>query len=458
MTVNQELEKKLLLHILKDPNKTLLASETLSHDVFVWSSASTLFRVLVWWAKSYNSSPNSQEILSVLTQFNVEQSLAQSVHVLWTQLSSETPDDSNIEHLIDEVRAYNRQNLVENALRTSVELLSEKKVDKSIEVLKRSIVTIENKFRPEIIRSGTLDSDADKLIFEYQDRKVNPDKYKGIHLGFSSIDYVTGGLKPGTVTLCVGPWKSYKSALALNIAYNVAKEGRFVYYFANEGTRELFHSRFAAKLLGIPLSHITDNRMTPQEEATYLNFYTELKEGKHPILNNIYFDEVSLSTSTPTFLASKIKKLKEEEGKDVCFVIIDHFGRMGPSTKDPMQDWQKKGVVAQELCGMALENRLVLFMLAHPNVASVKEAKEEGKDINPEDLGLSSQPLKDVDYMFSWVLENMEEFKRNGNKGFGRLALKLSRHSMDAMSTLNVDGSLMRISEVTIGGSGGQQP
>jgi len=38
------------------------------------------------------------------------------------------------------------------------------------------------------------------------------------------------------------------------------------------------------------------------------------------------------------------------------------------------------------------------------------------------------------------------------------LALKLSRHSMDARSTLNVDGSLMRISEVTIGGTGGQQP
>ena len=457
--MDQNLEKSFLNHILKNKEAALLANDRgVSSEFFVWSTAGTLYKVSSWFHQNYDAPLTHIELERLLkASTTISPDLQSSILTLFIELQT-IPLESDFAFLLDELFNYYKTNLVENALRSSVEVLSEKKVDKSIAILKDRITKIENKFRTEIIRSGPLDSDADKLIFEYNDRKVNPDKYKGIHLGFSSIDHVTGGLKPGTVTLCVGPWKSYKSALALNIAYNVAKEGRFVYYFANEGTRELFHSRMAAKLLGIPLSHITDNRMTPQEEVAYLNFYTELKDGKHPVLNNIYFDEVPLSTSTPTFLANKIKKLKEEEGKNVCFVIIDHFGRMNPSTKDPMQDWQKKGLVAQELCGLALEQRLVLFMLAHPNVASVKEAKEEGKDINPEDLGLSSQPLKDVDYMFSWVLENMDEFKRNGNKGFGRLALKLSRHSMDALSTLQVDGSLMRISEVTIGGSGGQQP
>jgi replicative DNA helicase len=457
--LDQSLEKSFLNHILKNKEAALLANDRgVESDFFVWSTAGKLFQITVWYSQNYDSPLTNTELERLLkASTTIPEDLQASILTLFTELQT-FPLESNFNFLLDQIFQYHKTNLVENALRSSVEVLSEKKVDKSIAILKDRITKIENKFRTEIIRSGTLDSDADKLIFEYNDRKINPDKYKGIHLGFNSIDYVTGGLKPGTVTLCVGPWKSYKSALALNIAYNVAKDGKFVYYFANEGTRELFHSRMAAKVLGIPLSHITDNRMTPQEEVDYLNFYNDLKNGKSTILNNIYFDEVPLSISTPDFLASKIKKLKEEEGKDVCFVIIDHFGRMSPSTKDPMQDWQKKGLVAQQLCGLALENRLVLFMLAHPNVASVKEAKEEGKDINPEDLGLSSQPLKDVDYMFSWVLENIEEFKRNGNKGFGRLALKLSRHSMDALSTLNVDGSLMRISEVTIGGTGGQQP
>lgn len=457
--MDQSLERKFLTHILKSVEAASVAQQRgIDEGFFQWKTAGTLYKVASWFSNTYGTLLNSTELVGLFKQSTtISEDLQQSVTVLFNELQLETPD-SDINFLIDQFFQYHKQTLVEHALRRSVETLADKKVDKSIEELKRSLVTIDNKFRIEQPRSGTLDSDADKLIFEYQDRKINPDKYKGIHLGFSSIDHITGGLKPGTVTLCVGPWKSYKSALALNIAYNVAKEGRFVYYFANEGTRELFHSRMAAKMLGIPLSRITDNRMSPQEESLYLNFLNDLKTGKYPILNNIYFDEVPLSGSTPTFLTGKIKKLKEEEGKNVCFVIIDHFGRMNPSTKDLMQDWQKKGLVAQELCGLALEQRLVLFMLAHPNVASVKEAKEEGKDINPEDLGLSSQPLKDVDYMFSWVLENMEEFKRNGNKGFGRLALKLSRHSMDALSTLNVDGSLMRISEVTIGGSGGQQP
>lgn len=452
--MDQALERRFLTPILKDINAASIALQRgIDEGFFQWKTAGTLYKVASWYSQNYNAVLSSTELSDMLRQSStIQEDLQQSIIVLFNELQLE-PLDSNINFLIDEFFSYHKQNLVEYALRKSVETLADKKLDKAVTTLKNDLAKIDQKFTQEIVRSGTLETDADKIIFEYYDRKANPDKYKGIHLGFNSIDHATGGLKPGTVSLLLGPPKGFKSALALNIAHNVAKSGKFVYYFANEGTRELFHARYAAKTLGIPLSHITDNRMSPVEEQQYLAYYNEVKEGKHPILNNIYFDEIPMTISTPTFLAGKIKKLKEEDGKRVGFIIIDHFGRMTTTDKSVTQKWEKNGVVAQELCGLALEQRLVILALAHPNLGGIKDAKEEGKDIEPEDLGLSSQPIKDIDYMFSWVLENIEEFKRNGSKGFGRLALKLSRHSQEATSTLMVNGQLMRIEEIQIGGT-----
>lgn len=454
--MSQEIERRFLANLVKDANSVILATQKgVAEDFFKSKTAGTLFKVLSWYSDQYGTAITSVELESVLKKSHtIQEDLQRSISVLFDELQLEN-SDANISFCIDEIRAYHKKNLVENALKKSVEILGDKKVDTAVSTLKNDLAKIDQKFTEEVVRSGTLDTDVDKIVFEYHDRKAFPDKYKGIMLGFHNIDHATGGLKKGTVSLLLGPPKGFKSALALNIAHNVASQGKFVYYFANEGTRELFHSRYAAKALGIPVSRITDGRMSPAEEQKYLDFYTDVKAGKHPVLNNIYFDEIPISLSTASFLEAKIKKLKDEDGKKVDFLIIDHFGRMTTQDKTPMQDWQRKGIVAQELCGLALEQRLVMLALAHPNLESVKDAKEDGKDIEPEGLGLSSQPIKDIDYMFSWVLEDVAAFKAAGSKGFGRLALKLSRHSMEASSTVMVDGQLMDITELAVNQSTG---
>lgn len=456
--IDQVLEKKLLIHILKNPVNALLAGERLSHDVFVWSTSATLFRAIVWWSRTYNTSPNTTELASVLAQFNVQAELANSVSVLFSELVLEVPDDSNIEFLCDSLLSYNKRNLVESALRKSVELLSDNKLEASVSVLKNDLNKIENKFRVEVIRSGTLDSDADRMIFEFHDRMAHPEKYKGIQYGYSAIDAVTGGQQKGTLAILAGRYKSGKSTFGLNTVYNIAKpdpsknyEGKQVLVHCNEGNREFFQARFASLHLGIPLSHITKGLMTPEEQNTYITFYNEVKEGKHDWLKNIFFDEVPITASTANRIDQIIKKRQEETGKEISFVLCDYLGRMTPNEKQQnMAQWQALGVVSDELSGVAIQHKVAILALAHPTLAASKEA-QEGNDINPEDLGLSSAPVKTCDYFFSWVIENFAEFERNGHKGFGRLSLKISRHSLPGSAILHADFSKMQIKEVDIG-------
>src|ERR1700680_3849274 len=143
--MDQQLERKINRHILKNPANALLAAEKLSYQSFRWSTAGTLFRCLVWWVRNYNTSPNATELASVLVQHNINEEIAKSVSVLYSELALETPDDSSIEFLVDQMLSYEKKNLVEQALRTSVELLSNNKPDKAVVDLKTSLVNIEEK-------------------------------------------------------------------------------------------------------------------------------------------------------------------------------------------------------------------------------------------------------------------------------------------------------------------------
>jgi len=451
--MNQELEKNLLRHILKDSNKALIAGGRLPNEAFIWSTSRTLYRVLIWNAKTYGTSPNATEVQAILTQQNIQEDLVSSVSVLWNELSIEAPDDSSIEFLIDQMLQYLKRNLTEQALRRSVESLSNNQTDLAIEELKNSLNRIENKFRTEVARSGQLDSFAENIHFEFEDRKIHPEKYAGLKLGFSSIDSFMGGLLPTTVSIIMAPPKGFKSALAMNICRNVAINGGYCLIHGNEGTAELFYMRYAAMELSIPVSHIRDNVMTQMEESRWIQFITSVKEGKHKVLNNIYFDEVPVALSTPQFIQERLKKL-QEEGKKVSLVVVDHFGRMTSTTKTDMQDWMMKGEIAQEICGIAQSNRTPFILLTHVKGSIAKDALEDNKDFDAYSLERSSQPLKDVDNVFSWRIENQEDFDRCGKKGFARLSLVLSRHSETGTATLQINGKYMQIQEIQIGGTG----
>jgi replicative DNA helicase len=271
------------------------------------------------------------------------------------------------------------------------------------------------------------------------------------------MDEITGGLVSSSVSIIMAPPKGFKSALAMTICYNAAKRGIYSYYHANEGTYKLFYSRFAAMELSIPLKHIKDNKMTPMEESRWKQWIQSVKDGKHQILNKIYFDEVPPAISTPELINERLNKLKAE-GKNVGLVVVDHFGRMTTNSKEVMQDWQLKGHIAQAICSIALDKRVPFILLTLVKASSAKEGVDNDKDFDAYDIERSGQPLKDVDYVFSWKIENQEDFDRNGKQGFARLALVLSRHSETGVATLNIQGKYMQIQELQIGGTAAVQP
>src|SRR6185295_486801 len=293
MALDQSLERKFLARIVRDADAANVSLQRkISGDVFQWSTAAKLYSIATWYTQNYGTCLSINELEGLLKKSStLSPDLQRSITVLFTELQAE-PLDTDINFLYDQVLLYSKQNLLENALRRSAEKFSDKKIDESISGLKADLAKIEAKFRQEVIRSGQLDTFADDIDFEFEDRKVNPKKYEGLKFGFNVMDEITGGVVSSSVSIIMAPPKGFKSALAMTICYNAAKRGIYSYYHANEGTYNLFYNRLAAMELSIPLKHIKDNKMTPMEESRWKQWITSVKEGKHQILNKIYFDEV----------------------------------------------------------------------------------------------------------------------------------------------------------------------
>jgi hypothetical protein len=449
--LDQQLERKFLTHILKDLQVASISQQRgIDEGFFQWKTAGKLYTISNYFTSNYGSLLSATELAGLLKQSTtISEDLQQSITVLFNELQLE-PLDTDINFLCDQLFQYHKQALVEHALRRSVETLSERKVDKSIEELKRSLVTIENKFKTEVVRSGTLDADIDKILWEYDDNKIHPERYERLRLGIPSIDKTMKGIPKGSLYLIIAPWKGFKSTLLKCIAVNLAKRGLFVYFHSNEDSRETFHARVAATELKIPFLGIQSKELSLDEETKWMQFLQDCKNHVNPIMQNIYYDEV-LTSSSAAYISDKVKELNKTRSVDA--ILIDHFGRMQPNDKRNMPMWEKMSEISQQLALTALDLRLPMLMTAHSNLQGTRDAKEDSKNIAPEDLGLSSQPLKEVSGAFSFVIENLEDFKKNGNKGFAKFALNLSRYSADAFATLSVDGVISKIEELQLGGT-----
>jgi hypothetical protein len=451
MALDQKLERQFLARIVRDADASAAALQRkITGEVFQWSTAAKLYSIATWYTQNYGACLSVNELDSLLKKSaTLPPDVQQSIAVLFTELQAE-PLDTDINFLYDQILSYHKQNLLEHALRRSAERFSDKKIDESITGLKDDLAKIDTRFRQEVVRSGTLDVDVDKLLLEYDDNKLHPERYRRLMIGFPSIDNAMKGLPKGSLYTIIAPWKGFKSTLLKCIAVNLAKTGKFVYLHSNEDTRETFHARVAATELQVPFANILDKNLSPEQESKWVSFLNDSKNGVNPIMKNIYFDEV-LTSSTSHYISTKVKELNNTRPVDV--ILIDHFGRMESNNVKNIPTWEKMGEIAKQLSMLSLELRLPMIMTAHSNLQGTRAAKEDSTNISPEDLGLSSQPLKEVSGSFSFVIENLEDFKRNGSVGFAKFVLNLSRYSGDAFATLSVNGPLSDIKELHLGGT-----
>lgn len=159
------------------------------------------------------------------------------------------------------------------------------------------------------------------------------DKYRGISTGFRSLDNILSGLQPSDLLVLAARPSMGKTALALNMAQNVAKKGYSVGLISLEMSKEQLVERMFCSLLGVDSWKMRTGKLSDEDFGRIGSIMDELNSMK------IFIDD-SIGNSI-TELKAKARRLKMEVGLD--FLIVDYLqlmtvSGMGSSLQNRVQE------------------------------------------------------------------------------------------------------------------------
>ena len=225
--------------------------------------------------------------------------------------------------------------------------------------LRHAVTQIDQLYKTDTYKEGTLASTAPEAWSRYQQVKRNPETASGIHLGFSEFDRITNGLRDSELLLIGGESGTGKSAMAMNMAANAwlwknkvpmdpeapldnPSSGRSVVYFTIEMPYEQLERRLHACIAGVSLYGIRDGTLDASEEMRYraaLRFVQKCPRQFHII-------DIPRG-ATMRHVEAKYLELCQDDKLEL--VVIDYLNLMSVDDDGEVgQDWLKIGHIAEQ--------------------------------------------------------------------------------------------------------------
>ncbi len=212
----------------------------------------------------------------------------------------------------------------------------------------------------------------------------DPDNFMGLQTGFKQFDKLTNGLHPGELIVLAARPGVGKSAMAMNIAENVAKSKKTVAVFSLEMSNEQIVERLLSSMSAVTLESIKSGRLQNSEADL-----DRLLIAQNVIASmNLYGSD--FASIKPSEILSQCRRLQSQHGLDL--VIIDYIQLMN-SDASGLRDESRQNQVAnitRALKLMAKELKIPVIAL------SQLKRDAEIRNIKGEKTGSSEPVLSDL--------------------------------------------------------------
>lgn len=177
-------------------------------------------------------------------------------------------------------------------------------------------------------------------------------KVQGISSRYLSLDNMTKGFVDGEMTVIGGQTSHGKTQLAMNIAYNVAKNGDPVLFVTMEMTKAQLTSRFMKiaepqTLTGLPINYQKTHDL-PHTDIYYLVKKAVEQGNKMIVVDHLhYFSRETEYSSEMIGRIVKDFKIAAVEN-EVPIVLISHVRKLKESQRPEIQDLRDSSFIAQD--------------------------------------------------------------------------------------------------------------
>ncbi len=279
-------------------------------------------------------------------------------------------------------------------------------------VAKEKIMSSFGEFEKDDDTGKTYDVTA-LAIKEWEDlnyRIANPDKI-GIMTGFNGYDLMSGGLHPQDLIILAARPGFGKTALALKMLLNMAKNGIPSYLWEFEMGRSQIIQRLASIESGVSLIKITNGKVNDEE-------YEKVSQALKRLQGlPIYFDtDVSASVYDIT---TQTRKMVRHSGIKV--MALDHVQLVPATVEDQTQEI---GHISRQIKKLAMELDITCLL-----ISQISRAVERRDDKRPtlSDLRQSGNLEENADQVLFLYREDMYE-KKIDNLGVTELIVSKFRN------------------------------
>ena len=277
----------------------------------------------------------------------------------------------------------------------------------------------------------------------------NREAVTGLPTGFTDLDYITAGLQPSDFIILAARPSMGKTALALNIAENVAlrgaKEGetaKRVAFFSLEMSREQLVQRMICTEADIESQELRPSKDTTANAST-IDTEAETNNEKLELMDRVWAASDKLANSsvfiddTPGLsileMRSKARRLKAEGGLDL--IVIDYLQLMQAPAGRPSTDNRQHEVSEISRGLKALARELNVPVLALSQLSRSVETRQVKKPML-SDLRESGSLEQDADIVM--FLYREDYYKRNDEAPSHLTELIIAKHRNGPTGKINL--------------------
>ncbi len=416
---NIEIEKKVLINALHDIKDLEYIIPNLDVDCFTELTHQRLYDLIFHFYKEY-SHPLSQKALEIqLQKENYSRKEKIDVQVLYLELSSRTADKQTRFYTEELKNLKTKRQLrgVHSVLKRSLEDPSTIAEELLSEIMNKVLNISRDTANAEIVRTTLLNAREERWK-EYIDKEQNPEKYKGIPLGYDEIDsaFAGGGIFPSWVGLLFGRTGVGKSRMLFNIGCNVAKENKAVMYITIEMEAKILQHMWESRELLIPLDKILNATLSTEDKEKYKNFLNSPKP-------ELPFTVIDIPRGcSPAMLESEILLYSRVNGKVPDLVLIDYVNLMRPNERYE-KNYEKFDALLKELKQVARICNVPIITAMQQNRESLK-----AKEIGLEHIALSDQAAHHCDFICNLKRDDVGENSYQQNNSCCYLIVKFLKN------------------------------
>jgi replicative DNA helicase len=261
-------------------------------------------------------------------------------------------------------------------------------IARDIDEINKRILMSSDRFR---IIEEDIFQNVEKDILLLDDKRKNPEKYRGITSGYTKIDELTGGWGNGELITILGRPGVGKSILALNFGFNAYMMKYNVFYVTIEMALQQQKRRFHSLLTKINYTQL--KRAELLNDETFEHFSKILKEEKEKHKNYFWLIDAPANCDV-TFIESRVISFENVTGQKIDLIIIDPIYLMKPSEKsdDPV------GTTSWDLKLLARKLNLPIINCSQFNRAA-KLRHDKGKASDTSDAAFSDKLGNNSDTM-----------------------------------------------------------